>query len=127
VQARPLDALAAAVARPVFSVGKLLTESDTPPDSSSVVTMLGNAELLDDTDILFAPELNLDPLILLRELARRSPRIMAWPGQVSGRRATYSAPGRRDYYAREISDAIILRPVPYRFPDEAPYSVKRIT
>src|SRR5579883_2349412 len=107
----PLDAFARALDVPVVSVGRTLTEHPAPPASPSAFALdrLATATLLDDTDILFTPELQIDPLLLLRDLGRRYPRIMRWPGTIQGGRATYSEPGRRDHHEWPISDAIVLR------------------
>jgi hypothetical protein len=110
----------------VVSVGFILTSGDAPPDSHEIQASLADARLLDHLGILFSPELRVDPIGLLRRLSRTLPRIAAWPGEVDGDRATFSRPGRRDYYERILDDAVILRPHERRFPDEPPYGIERI-
>ncbi len=123
---RAAEMLGAATGWSPLRVGRVLTATDAPPDPEAVRTVLSDANLLLDCEILFDPELGTDPLQLLRVLARRSPRVAVWPGRIEGGRATYSRPGRRDHYERPLSDAVVLRPRPSGFPDEVPYTLERI-
>ena len=52
------------------SVGGRLTYLPEPPSSNRIEALLRPDPLLVDTEILFAPELAVDPLALLRRLAR---------------------------------------------------------
>lgn len=108
------------------SVGKLLTPSETAPVPGDVPRLIGDAVLLTDLDILFWPDLNIDPIALLRALSRANPRIALWPGVIDGRRAAYSQPGRGDWFEAGLSDATILIPQKVHFPDEVPYALERI-
>ncbi len=123
---RAAEILGAAIGWTPLHVGRVLTAMDAPPNPEAVREVLSNANLLLHCEILFDPELATDPLQLLRALARRSPRVAVWPGRIEGGRATYSSPGRRDHYDRPLSDAVVLRPRPFRFPDEVPYTLERI-
>ena len=121
-----LDPLAEAWGEAVVSAGRLLTESNDPPTARSVSTLLAEAVLIDDAEILFTPELALDPLALLRDLSRRHPAVMCWPGKIREGDAFFSEPGRRDHYQQRLSNAVILRPVQRQFPDQHPYLIDRI-
>lgn len=121
-----MEILAQALGRSLLLVGRALTESERAPSRAAILARLHEALLLDDTDILFCPELALDPLRLIQDLSRRAPRIARWPGSIQGTRTTYSAPGRRDYYEAQLSNAIILYPRQTSFPDEIPFSIERI-
>lgn len=106
-------------------VGLELTQGGVPgPDA--VRAALGDSTILVDCEILFDPELGIDPLQLLRTLARRAPRIATWPGRIDGGRAIYSESGRRDHYDRQLTDALVLHPRVTVFPDEVPYTIERI-
>jgi hypothetical protein len=124
-----VDAVVAALADALrvapVRVGMVLTKGQVP-DSDAVGAALGDSTILVDCEILFDPELRIDPLHLLRRLARRAPRVAVWPGRIDGGRATYSEPGRRDFYERRIADALVLRPRATSFPDEVPYTLERI-
>ena len=51
------------------------------------------------------------PAAAARRTARRQrPTIAVWPGDISGGRATYSAPGRPDHHDIPLRDVIVLRP-----------------
>jgi hypothetical protein len=121
-----LGPLADALKLDVVSVGYALTTREVPPDHHEIAASLADARLLDRLEVLFSPELRIDPIDLLKNLSRVAPRIATWPGDVSGGRATFSRPGRREYYDRVLKDAVILRPRPRRFPDEPPYAIERI-
>jgi hypothetical protein len=43
-------------------------------------------------DVLFEPSLELDPLALLRQLARVTPVVAAWPGSTGASLLTYGVP-----------------------------------
>lgn len=110
----------------ITSAGRVLTQGEKPPTAESARALLAEARLIDDADILFAPELALDPLGLVRDLARRHPVVLNWPGTIAGGEGAYSEPGRRDHYQRRLADAVILYPVAQHFPDQPPYNVRRI-
>ncbi len=53
--------------------------------------------LIDHIEILFAPALRLDPLPFLRNLSRRRPLIVGWPGMYVPPRLTYAVPGHPEF------------------------------
>jgi hypothetical protein len=121
-----MEKLADALGQPVLLVGRALTQSEAPPEPSQITARLERGLLFDDIEILFAPELALNPVTLIRDLARRGPRIVRWPGPLKENFATFSKPARRDYFAATVSNTVVLHPRPTRFPDEVPFSVRRI-
>jgi hypothetical protein len=123
---RTADLIASALGVPAVQVGRELTRDPAPPRPEAAGAVLQDATVLVDCEVLFDPELGVDPLQLLRTLARRAPRIAIWPGRIEGGRAVYSEPGRRDFFDRPIADAIVLRPRATTFPDEVPYTLERI-
>lgn len=68
----------------------------------------------------------LDLLRFLRMHAREGGVVALWPGRVSERVATFSAPGRRDYVRIALAEVSVLHPVSTRFPDEVPFEIERI-
>lgn len=125
---RTSDTLAGIAARSglaVLDVGRCLTV-DHPDGWKSPEDLLLGTPLLDHLEILFWPAVPVDPLLLLGVLARRHPLVAAWPGEIEGRRARFSEPGRPDYYDQLLlPSAIVLRAVATSFPDELPYEVER--
>lgn len=118
-------ALARQAGGAVTHVGFLLTV-EHPTGISSPERLLGGHRVLVDLDVLFWPDVLVDPLRLLRTLARYTPLVAHWPGEISGGRATYSEPGRRDHYDQPVpAEAIVLRARSTTFPDELPYEVER--
>ncbi|MFN2469627.1 MAG: hypothetical protein ABR583_01265 [Gaiellaceae bacterium] len=108
------------------SVGAILTSLPEPPSSHEIEALLRSEQVLVDIEILFAPELAVDPLALLRRLARiSSPRLALWPGNLAAGRARFSEAQREDHYDRAVDDVIILRPVSRAFPDEPCFEIER--
>lgn len=117
--------LARSVGIPISSVGTLLTEGESGISAPEAV--LRGRRVLTDLDVLFWPAVPVDPLRLLRTLARNTPLLAVWPGDVVGERARYSEPGRPDHYDQTLpAEAVILRARPTTFPDELAYEVERI-
>jgi len=113
---------------PLHRAGAGLLSPSPPRHPDQVVDRLAAAgPVVADLDLLFwKPWLALDPLGVLRAVSRRRPgTLFDWPGTISGDRATYSAPGRRDFFEATLTDAVVLRPQPTNFPDEPPYRIER--
>lgn len=88
---------------------------------------LAGCPLLFDLEVLcWDREPALDLLRFLRLHAREHGTVALWPGRITERVATFSAPGRRDYVRVALTDIAVLRPVPTRFPDEVPFEIERI-
>jgi hypothetical protein len=109
------------------SVGQVITSGPRVTSSEQVRRKLDAGHYLVDLDVLFwRPWLELDPLLLLRSLARSASRVVAWPGEVEAGTAYYSEPGRRDYFVAVLRDVVILRSRPVYYPDEPPFEIERI-
>ena len=88
---------------------------------------LAHCPLLFDLETLcWDRGLGIDPLRLLHLHARKLGVVALWPGRVTERIATFSAPGRRDHQRFVLAGLSVLRPVATRFPDEVPFEVERI-
>ena len=88
---------------------------------------LAGCPLLFDLEVLcWDREPALDLLRFLRLHARKCGVVALWPGRITERIATFSVPGRRDYVRVALTDVAVLRPLPTRFPDEAPFKIERI-
>lgn len=108
------------------SVGARLTSLPEPPSSHGIEALLQPDPLLVDIEILFTPELAVDPVALLWRLARiSSPRLALWPGSLAAGRARFSEAQREDHYDRPVEDVLILRPVSRAFPDEPCFEIER--
>ena len=71
----------------------------------------GGVVLCDNIELLFASELSLDPLRLLKRVARRKVVVAAWDGAYDGSTLSYAAPGHSEYraYSRaDVQDVILL-------------------
>lgn len=108
------------------SVGTTLAELTEFPSSGQIEEALGVEPLLVDIEVLFAPQLAVDPLALLRQLARSSsPRVALWPGTLKNGRGYFSEPQRYDRYDQAADDVLVLRPVLSNFPDEPCCEIER--
>jgi len=108
-------------------LGRSLAKLAAPPTPEQIVAAAGDAEILQDIDLLLWPEVRVDVLAFLRGRARNGATLAVWPGIIDGGRATYSDPGRPDYYTRGLTDCLILTPRGIRYPDEVPFVIERIT
>jgi len=66
----------------------------------------GDTVVLDNIEILFAPDLKLDPLRALRQLSRDRTLVASWNGRVEGDRLLYAEPSHpeyRDYPAQGLT------------------------
>jgi hypothetical protein len=57
----------------------------------------GRVLLLDNTEILFAPELRIDPLRLLQTASRSRTMVASWSGQSEGTVLSFAAPRHPEY------------------------------
>jgi hypothetical protein len=64
--------------------------------------------LLDNLEILFGVDLQLDPLRLLQTLSRSRTIVAAWPGNLNGDHLVYSEPGHPEYRRETKPDTPIV-------------------
>jgi hypothetical protein len=64
--------------------------------------------LLDNTEVLFDPELRQDPLRLLQSLARRRVVVASWAGGLDGADLVYAEPGHPEYRRYPRPDVILV-------------------
>ena len=65
-------------------------------------------QVLDNIELLFDPDLAVDPLRLLQGLARDRILVAAWPGSYDGSTLTYAEPGHPEAKRYGQPDALIL-------------------
>lgn len=64
--------------------------------------------LLDNTEMLFNLELQLDPLRLLQLLSRNRSVVASWAGSYDGERLTYAVPGHEEFKRYSTPDAVVV-------------------
>ena len=64
--------------------------------------------LIDNTEILFDPELNLDPVKSLEVLSRFNSVVSVWSGSVKDGFLSYAEPGHREYFRGPIGEFEIV-------------------
>jgi len=69
----------------------------------------GDVLLLDNTEVLFSPDLQQDPLRLLQGLARNHTVIACWSGEMDGENLTY-AQAPHPEYRRYVRPQVIIVP-----------------
>ncbi len=64
---------------------------------------------LDNTELLFAKEMDIDPLRLLQSISRKKTIIASWNGSYDGKTLVYAEPGHPEYklYKQSDLDAVI--------------------
>ncbi len=107
------------------SLGSAVARAETLADFERALLWPPGSLLLVDLDILFAPQLAVDVVAMLRRRSQLGLVVAAWPGQIEGGRVTYSLAGRPDHVDEPARGLVVLRPVSTHFPDEVPYTVER--
>ena len=74
----------------------------------NVVESVPTPILLDNTEVLFASSLKLQPLNLLRQLARDRTVVATWRGSVSGHRLNYGEPGHPEHRRSNARGVLIV-------------------
>lgn len=69
----------------------------------------GDTVLLDNTEMLFAPALEQDPLRLLQLVSRTRTIVAAWSGRFDGRTLIYAEPGHPEYRKYSEVDALVCQ------------------
>ena len=67
--------------------------------------------LLDNTEVLFSPDLQQDPLRLLQRIARNRSIVASWAGEYVGERLTYADPTHPEFRRYERPGALIVSTV----------------
>jgi hypothetical protein len=90
-----------------LELGKLLNEVPekrralkTPSFLDEIIDTYQEGEkplILDNIELLFSPELELEPLSLLEDAGRRTMIIAAWPGTLQKGILSYAEPGYKEY------------------------------
>ena len=68
----------------------------------------GDVVILDNTEVLFSPEFQQDPLRLLHGLSRNRTVIAAWAGDQVGENLPYAEPAHPEFRRYHKPDAIIV-------------------
>jgi len=66
--------------------------------------------LFKNIDLLFEPSLNIDPLVLLRQIARIKPLIVMWLGEFVNGNLSYAIPEHKHYRSWRVTDALLQQP-----------------
>lgn len=69
----------------------------------------GDVIFLDNTELLFAKEMDVDPIYLLQSLSRKKTIVSSWNGSYDGKTLVYAEPGHPEYklYKQSDLDAVI--------------------
>lgn len=75
---------------------------------------MGDVLAIDNIELLFQPDLAVDPLRLLLALSRHRVVVATWPGTVDGATLTYAEPGHPEHrrYPRPACAIVTLSPAP---------------
>lgn len=67
-----------------------------------------STSILKNIELLFDEALKIDPLRLLKRIARNHTLVVGWCGKIDGKYLTYAGPGHRDYKKYTTKDLTIL-------------------
>lgn len=105
----PLVNLNLELSRRLLDVPRARRAMSTPPLLKEVAASVsGGLLVLDNTEILFAPDLQIDPLRALQQLSRDRTVVSAWNGQAEGGRLTYAEPGHPEFRDYPIQDLVLV-------------------
>jgi hypothetical protein len=62
-------------------------------------------------DLLFDPSLKIDPLSLIRQVARIKQLIVLWPGEYSTNTLSYAVPEHHHFRTWKVTDSLLRQPV----------------
>lgn len=68
----------------------------------------GDAVVFDNTEILFNPVLNQDPLRLLKALSRNRTIVASWLGRLDGQHLVYATPEHREFRRYPLADLTVV-------------------
>jgi len=68
----------------------------------------GDTVVLDNTEILFNPVLNQDPLRLLKALSRNRTIVASWLGNLDGQHLVYATPEHREFRRYPLADLMVV-------------------
>lgn len=68
----------------------------------------GTPVLLHRFEMIFLPELQLNPVNLLESLSRDRTIVVSWPGKVTGSQVSYATHGHPEYMEPKAIDAIFI-------------------
>jgi hypothetical protein len=102
-----------------------LTRKQRSVRTSEVVQQLLDATeqdvvLLDNIELLFTPDLGVDPLRLLRAASRNRTIVAAWPGSFDSDTLSYAEPGHPEWRRYERPGVLIIHPGGHTAPDPSP-------
>lgn len=66
------------------------------------------ASILDNLELLFLPELQMDPLKLLQDSARNGVVVASWPGAREGEGLMYAHPSHPEYRRYDAPDCVVV-------------------
>lgn len=73
-----------------------------------VAEVQGGVVILDNTEILFDPGLNQDPLRLLKALSRNRTIVASWLGSLDNQYLTYATPEHREFRRYPLGDVLVV-------------------
>ena len=80
-----------------------------PEILAGIINKHAGTVFLDNLEILFARDLQQDPLRLLQRLSRNRNIVASWNGAFTGRKLTYAETGHPEYHDYDAVDAIVVQ------------------
>ncbi len=78
-------------------------------DIMSDIVNKNNSEviLFDNIEIVFNPELKIDPLQLFRHISRNKTIVVSWPGKYENQKLSYAEPYHPEYFEEKVTDLTV--------------------
>lgn len=92
----------------LLELSKRRRSTETSRLLGAILDELGEMVLLDNIEILFAPDLEQNPLALLRSLSRNRTVVVSWPGRLINGKLTYAKAGHPEARVFPIDDTVVV-------------------
>jgi len=127
-----VSSLAAEIVAPVVNLGSSIAERllgvparHRPMTAADTATDLiratepGKPALVDKLELLFLPELMLDPLKLISDSARSRVVVAVWPGEWTGTSLRYAVPSHAEFREYENPDCLVVEATSFSTKDRS--------
>lgn len=92
------------LAERLITMSRREREANVASALKSIVLAGDNMCYLQRIQLLFARELNINPVKLLQQLSRKKPIVAVWPGGLDCSNLYYATPGHSEYVSYQLSE-----------------------
>ncbi len=92
------------LAERLITMSRREREANIASALKSIISTADKRCYLQRIQLLFAKELNINPVKLLQQLSRKKPVVAVWPGGLDCRNLYYATPGHPEYVSYQLSE-----------------------